>query len=62
MDAKRLKEAVLAATFEEAGRRKLACGEAFRLAAEHEVEKLAITRICNAEGVKICKCQLGCFK
>lgn len=56
-----LKTAVFAAAFEEDGKQKLACPEAFRLAAELEVELLDIARICNREGIRLCRCQLGCF-
>jgi hypothetical protein len=43
-------------------RRTLTCGEAFVLAEKYEVELAEIGRICNQNNVKICKCQLGCFK
>ena len=62
MENEQLKELVASATFEEGGRKKLTCAEAFRLAEEHNVELLDITRICNQERIKICRCQLGCFK
>jgi len=62
MDENRLKELVANTAFEEEGRRKLACTDAFRLAAEHNIELLDIARVCNQEKIKICKCQLGCFK
>jgi len=40
----------------------LPCGEAFRLAERFGVKKLEIRRICDAHKIKICNCQLGCFK
>ena len=43
-------------------REKLACAEAFALAKKYEVNIAEIGRICNQNNVKICKCQLGCFK
>lgn len=43
-------------------RGKLSCAEAFELAEQFEVEIIEIGRICNRHNVRICKCQLGCFK
>ena len=28
----------------------------------HGIELLEITKVCNAEGIRIAKCQLGCFR
>lgn len=61
MEEERLKELIACAAFEEGGRKKLACAEAFKLAAEHNIELLDIARVCNQENIKICECQLGCF-
>jgi len=44
------------------GRRELACDEAFDLARRFEVKVGQVGRICNQNNIKICKCQLGCFK
>jgi hypothetical protein len=44
------------------GRKKLACAEAFELARRFGVEVIEVGRICNQNNVRICKCQLGCFK
>ena len=62
MQDKDLKRFVLEAVFEEDGRKKLRCSDAFRLAAEHGVRPEAVGRVCNQEGVRISDCQLGCFK
>jgi len=62
MDDQDLMNAVCAAAFEENGRRKLACVQAFELSAELGVPLLDINRVCNREGIRICKCQLGCFR
>ena len=43
-------------------RERLTCAEAFELAEKFEAEIVEIGRICNQNNVKICKCQLGCFK
>lgn len=55
-------EAVIEATSDIDGRKKLPCAEAFRLAERFGVKKLEIRRICDAHKIKICNCQLGCFK
>ena len=44
------------------GRKKLTCAEAFELARRFEIEIIEVGRICNQNNVRICKCQLGCFK
>lgn len=44
------------------GTRKLACAEAFQIAERFSVEKREVGRICNAYKIKICECQLGCFR
>ena len=61
MGEEHLKSIVEESTFEEGGRRKLACAAAFKLAEKHGIGLLEISRICHASGIKICKCQLGCF-
>lgn len=61
MDKKEeLADAVLRAADGE--RKRLTCAKAFELAQNHEAELAEIGRICNQNNVKICKCQLGCFK
>ena len=62
MDKAELEKVVMDATFEEDGKRKLTCSDTFKLAEEHGVELLDIARICNRENIRLCKCQLGCFK
>ena len=44
------------------GKKKLACVKAFELAREFETKTIEIGRICNRYNIKICKCQLGCFR
>jgi len=44
------------------GTKSLTCEKAFRLAEEYEAHLAEIGRICNQHNIKICKCQLGCFK
>lgn len=54
-------KAVLEQSREKDGIKKLACGEAFKLAREFQAAPIEIGRICNQQKIKICKCQLGCF-
>jgi len=44
------------------GRRELACAEAFDMAKRFNIKIVEVGRICNQNNIKICKCQLGCFK
>lgn len=57
-----MRRAVLAAAREERGKLRLRCADAFRLAAEFDVEPGAVGRACSREGIKISACQLGCFR
>ncbi len=62
---KQLVEAVLgSADGGEDSKRKeeLTCAEAFELAEKFDAAVAEVGRICNQNNVKICKCQLGCFK
>jgi len=43
------------------GQGKLPCKRAFQLAEELNLSLKDIGDICNAEGIKIIHCQLGCF-
>jgi len=43
------------------GKGKLPCKKAFQLAEELNLSLKDIGDICNAEGIKIIHCQLGCF-
>ena len=66
MDKKeQLVEGVLGSADGEKGprrREKLTCAEAFELAEKFDAAVAEVGRICNQNNVKICKCQLGCFK
>ena len=61
MEEQELKKLVFDATFEEDGRRKLSCPDAFKLAEQYNVKLFDIAGVCNRENIKLCKCQLGCF-
>lgn len=62
MDDQKILEVILAvAGTREDGRRTLACGAAFDLAEANGVELMDVARVCNANDVRITRCQLGCF-
>lgn len=55
-------EAVLkAAVDREDGRRVLECARAFELSERYSLPLQRIGEICNRHGIKIVRCQLGCF-
>jgi hypothetical protein len=58
---KKLVDAVLERAHEADSRKKLTCAEAFQLAQEFSVQVIEVGRICNKHGIRISKCQLGCF-
>ncbi|MFC1496911.1 hypothetical protein ACFLS1_00370 [Verrucomicrobiota bacterium] len=62
MEENKIRELVFGVTFEKDDKKRLTCPDAFKLAAEHDVELLDIARVCNKENIRFCKCQLGCFK
>ncbi|MHC4507461.1 MAG: hypothetical protein ACYTAO_00695 [Planctomycetota bacterium] len=64
-EKKKLPDAVLESALtarDTAGKKQLTCAQAFALARRFDVEIVEIGRICNQNNIKICKCQLGCFK
>ena len=57
----KLVEAIVAAAQEADGKMRLACADAFRVAADLEVSLGAVGQVCNQRDIKIARCQLGCF-
>jgi hypothetical protein len=57
-----LLKAVLERAKEEDGRKKLSCAKAFEIAKQAGAEIVEVGWICNQQNIRICKCQLGCFK
>ena len=55
-------KAVIARAQESELKKKLACAQAFELAKEFDAAIIEIGRICNQHNIRICNCQLGCFK
>jgi len=62
VDADRTKNLVLEAASRSDGKKTLSCAQAFRIHREHGVALKDIGRMCNENGIRICACQLGCFK
>lgn len=61
-EEKDLAKAVLERARQSDGKRWLTCAEAFELAREFQAEIIEVGRICNRQDIRVCKCQLGCFK
>ncbi len=62
MNAEELKEVVVEAAVEIDGKKKLPCAKTFKLAEKHSVSLKDIGECCNENGIRITKCQLGCFE
>ncbi len=54
-------DAILEAITDRDGRKTLSCPQAFQIAERFDVSVRKIGDYCNAEGIKIVHCQLGCF-
>lgn len=61
MTDQELLTAIRALTFEDGDKTKLTCTAAFQIAAKSPVTLDDVGRVCNANDVRITKCQLGCF-
>ena len=57
-----LKQKIADAAFDEDGKTMLTCAAAHGLARKHSVPIADIGRLCNESGIKLCRCQLGCFR
>ena len=58
MDADKIEQAFTSAGIE----KTITCPEAFSIAKRYRISKKEISEYCNAHGIKIRGCQLGCFK
>jgi len=56
-----LKKIIIENSVQIEGKTKLACKTAYEIAEDNSVELLDISKICNRDGIRIYKCQLGCF-
>ena len=61
MTREELVQVVRRASAMQGERLTLGCAEAFEVAAAHGVELLDVADVCNAHGIKLVRCQLGCF-
>ncbi len=62
MGSEEIDRAVIEASFDIEGKKKIKCAAALDLAEKHKVSPREIGRSCNRTGVKITECQLGLFK
>ena len=61
MDSQTLKEHVLNNSIRDGDRLRLTCERGHQLSSALNVDIRRIGEICQAEGIKIVHCQLGCF-
>ena len=62
MDPMVVQKLVIESAVERNGRKTITCALAFEIHRQHGVALRDIGKICNENGIKICECQLGCFK
>jgi hypothetical protein len=62
MDQNALRKLVLEAALEREGRKTISCARAFRLHQQQNIPLAEIGRICDENDIRICACQLGCFR
>ena len=62
MDQNAIRTLVLESAVERSGRKTISCARAFEIHRQHDVPLGDIGRICDENDIKICACQLGCFK
>jgi len=62
MDRNTVQKLVIESAVEVNGRKTISCARAFEIHRQHGITLGEIGRICNENGIKICGCQLGCFK
>jgi len=53
---------ILKQTFKEKDAIKLTCARALKIAGQFGVKPSEVGSICNDRNIKLCQCQLGCFK
>jgi len=61
-DNRMIIDAILKNTCKEGERQKLPCAAALRIAKKFGIKTLKVGTICNERGIKIVRCQLGCFE
>jgi hypothetical protein len=62
MDQNALRKLVLEVAMEREGRKTISCARAFWLHQQQDIPLAEIGRICDENDIRICACQLGCFR
>jgi hypothetical protein len=62
MDQNTMQKLVMESVIEVNGRKTISCARAFEIHRQNGIPLADIGRICNENGIRICACQLGCFK
>ena len=62
MVKKEITELILKLSFKEDDKVKLTCESALKVAEEFGIEPSEIGNFCNDQNIRLCQCQLGCFK
>ena len=62
MNTEDLKKIIMDSCDKIDGKIKLSCAKAFELSDKHNIGLPEIAGVCNRNGIRIHKCQLGCFK
>ncbi|MCK4237393.1 MAG: hypothetical protein KAX38_09770 [Candidatus Krumholzibacteria bacterium] len=62
MNAEEIRRIVIEAAVDVDGEKRMPCAKAFVLAGEYSIPLREIGACCNQNDIKICRCQLGCFK
>jgi hypothetical protein len=62
MDQNTMQKLVAESAVEVNGRKMLSCAQAFEIHRRHSIPLADIGRVCNETGIRLCACQLGCFK
>jgi hypothetical protein len=62
MDQDAIQKLVLEFAIERDGRKTISCARAFEMHRQYNVSLADIGRICDENDIRICACQLGCFR
>ena len=62
MDEKTIRKLVFEGAVERDGRKTLSCARAFEIHRQHDISLGDIGRMCDENDIRICACQLGCFR
>ena len=61
-EKKELLNVILKLSFKEGDKVKLTCDSALTVAEQFGVKPSEVGSICNDQNIRLCQCQLGCFK